>query len=923
MLRLFFKKLFSEAFMKSSIIFMILFVLSVSPLSAQPSMIADIQQPVNTPFGEYIPVPVNIDANVAPYAVTTDLSNVQNAGNFNFSSSERALLAANHFVVVPRRNDLVNNSDAYNEMFDLYNECREQGVPIFVTSDAMLHTFHQTFDFILRTIEQKRFIADLANLLQALIDRTRIQQHAASSPDVLAALEVNLNFLYVAATLLTPEFQPNDASQAYVEELQLIHAAADFANSPIFSYPEDYTQYIARGHYTKSDSLTHYFHSMMWLGRMTFACDEATKPQCRLMTRAALLLVQAMYQTQVSGEPALTVWERIYNPTVFFVGKSDDINFYQYDTLAKQVYGAALETLSPDALTDCASLDQFLSQCQTLPHQQIDYPGQPILGFRFMGQRFVPDSWVLSELVFAKVADFRLMPKGLDVMAVLGSQRADQLLTAIGEKAQYPSYAIKLDSLKATFRKYPDEQWAENVYWNWLYCLMPLLYPKGDGFPMFMQTSAWVDKDVFAALGSWSELRHDTILYVKQSGTTTGESPTSSLVQGYVEPNPYLYARLAALSDFFLTGLGKYHLIFGEFENTLQSLRTLSLSLTDIAVKELTNESLSFGDYHTIVNIGRELESIAEFSPYPNGPRPGDETKMPLVADVHTDPNTGTCLEEGVGYPFSIYVICPIEGQLVITKGAGYSHYEFTQPISQRLTDEKWLEQLTTGNEPPLAAWSSSFIDLSITHTAADALSYYCDQQGFSALYATVAVENVNTASRATITIHLDPWDIRSVNLAIEYQGEIVAEYNYITGSSYIITTEFQPEKTGQYYACVSYQGNTYRTGFYISSVDDVVEQNTTATPTQFALQQNYPNPFNPSTTIRYSIVESGPVSIAVYNPLGEHIRTLVARHHQPGEYSICWDGTDQRGKQVSSGVYIYRMQAGAIHYTRKLALMF
>lgn len=81
---------------------------------------------------------------------------------------------------------------------------------------------------------------------------------------------------------------------------------------------------------------------------------------------------------------------------------------------------------------------------------------------------------------------------------------------------------------------------------------------------------------------------------------------------------------------------------------------------------------------------------------------------MSLVADVHTDPNTMEVLEKAVGNPHIIIVAVPINGQLV--RGGTFSYYEFTQPVSNRLTDEAWREMLDQGNEPDFPEWTGSFI---------------------------------------------------------------------------------------------------------------------------------------------------------------------------------------------------------------------
>ena len=95
------------------------------------------------------------------------------------------------------------------------------------------------------------------------------------------------------------------------------------------------------------------------------------------------------------------------------------------------------------------------------------------------------------------------------------------------------------------------------------------------------------------------------------------------------------------------------------------------------------------------------------------------------------------------------------------------------------------------------------------------------------------------------------------------------------------------------------------------------------STPREFALHQNFPNPFNPDTTIKYDLSESADVTLQIYNVLGQVVRTLVASEAQnAGRYQIRWNGMDDRGVSVSSGIYFYRISAGEFQNVRKLMLL-
>ncbi|HIB52633.1 MAG TPA: T9SS type A sorting domain-containing protein, partial [Candidatus Marinimicrobia bacterium] len=99
--------------------------------------------------------------------------------------------------------------------------------------------------------------------------------------------------------------------------------------------------------------------------------------------------------------------------------------------------------------------------------------------------------------------------------------------------------------------------------------------------------------------------------------------------------------------------------------------------------------------------------------------------------------------------------------------------------------------------------------------------------------------------------------------------------------------------------------------------VDDIV-----VLPEVFALRQNYPNPFNPVTTIAYDIPEIANVRIDMYNILGQKVRTLVNGTHQPGVYHVRWNGTNDFGNPLSSGMYFYRISSEQFISVKKLVLM-
>ncbi len=90
----------------------------------------------------------------------------------------------------------------------------------------------------------------------------------------------------------------------------------------------------------------------------------------------------------------------------------------------------------------------------------------------------------------------------------------------------------------------------------------------------------------------------------------------------------------------------------------------------------------------------------------------------------------------------------------------------------------------------------------------------------------------------------------------------------------------------------------------------------------QYVLDQNYPNPFNPSTTIQYSLLKRAKVELVVYNVLGQMVRTLVRETKPAGNYQTRWDGLDNRGQKVSSGIYFYRLKSSGFTQVKKMMLV-
>lgn len=635
------------------------------------------------------------------------------------------------------------------EFFTLYEQARYNNEPIFVTSDSLLHVYHLLFDKVLRTAETESFIPLLRDLNAALLAETDRQYRALQGTPWEDAARRSVAFVGVASKLLDSDVRvPAYASDLVEAELTLVEDAAGIQRSPLFpglEFGEDYTQYIARGHYTRSPELAAYFKSMMWYGRMTFRLKTLDPEAGRAETRSALLLVNALREARLPEGTALEAWEALYSPTVFFVGRSDDLTVTQYLEVMEHLYGAR------PALTDLideARLDEFIALADQLPPPRIlgivisdtaDVE-ESTKGLRFMGQRFVPDAYVFRQLIYRNVGtrdDRRGLPKGLDLMAAMGSERAYEHLDAMGE-TQYENYEAQMEKARAWLASVTEAEWTETLNNAWLYSFYPLIEVPGPGYPDFMRSEAWLDKQLNTSLGSWAELKHDTILYAKQVYAEMGAGPPPPPPlppRGYVEPVPEFYARLLALTTMTREGLESRGLLSELDRDSLTRLESLVGELLVMAEKELAGQPLTEEEYERIRFYGGELEHLTMAAADtelddPFAPRYMDEEpQVAVIADVATDPDHRgdgvdglAVLEEAVGRVNPIFVVVPIfesdgSSYLQVAKGGVFSYYEFVWPGNDRLTDEKWREMLETGQAPAPPGWTESFTVPEGTHS--------------------------------------------------------------------------------------------------------------------------------------------------------------------------------------------------------------
>ena len=698
--------------------------------------------------------------------VSSPLLDIENLGDWSeLSSRDWPLLAKNGFVAA---------GETSPQMYQVYENTDYENLPIFVTSDSLLHLNHLMFDYLLRGVETDELMPTAIALVEHHLKAAKSQRTKAATAIAKAALR-NEAFFAVAARLALGEVQSGakpaavsdddalgqdraamrartqraqnallakwtsdlratlrdvspDANQLANQELALIRKHAGLESSPIFGGKLnlgdantalqderiDYSDLQPRGHYTRSEVLRRYFLMTHWLSGAPFRRNEAG-------ARRVLLMMQANDATSKARHA------KIVRVLETFVGGADDDDFTAYDRIAREVWGNVAPNIEDDA-----KMAQFVEKINALPLPRI----APSRGaaFRFLPQPYTADAEAMQNLTYDGTppdVGTRETPRyfalGLDVMGVLGSDRARQILDNTQfqgtffnfglKETQYENYDAQFRDERQKFAAFSTNDWNKNLYTRTLYAILPLLQAPSSTRYAFTQNAAWTDKSLNAALGAWTELKHDTMAkqpVAPEAGGEGGlsEAPLWDQPRGFVEPSPQVIARLTELAREEKQVLASIGYLSPDRKQRLETYIALLQMLAGLEKKQNANVPLSAQEVEQLRFYGAFLEHLTIVTAEGEGGSM-EGPDMAIVADVASAFSTRLqkllALEEGVGHALPIYVAVERNGHREIARGAVFTYYEFTQPAENRLTDEKWRD-LLRDNPPKLPSWTGSFI---------------------------------------------------------------------------------------------------------------------------------------------------------------------------------------------------------------------
>jgi hypothetical protein len=479
--------------------------------------------------------------------------------DFRLNDEELAKFKANGFVVSERM-----GASSFGEMFyRIYG----RDLPVFVTSDAILHAWHRSFDAMLEELEATYLSGTLGDILGGMAEVVRNAKTAYSDGPLAESIADADYFLAVARSLLTgkPASTKLDQDARVAETLNAIDAEK-MQTFKLFGRDRsmDFSQFKPRGHYEASEELRRYFKAMMWCGRVDLRVAggyDLTGPLSSPRELGAAIVLHDLLKR--SGK--FDRWRQFDALLQTLVGHADSATFAHMDALLKESKLAgpaafkdekALESLQADILAGKFGLQDIRGDVYW------NRPGasQPIQlprSFTLLGQRFAIDSWAMAKNVYDDIKwdnelVNRRIPSSLDVaFAALANDQVvpelvDRMIAGPRKFRDRENYQHNLLAARLTVDQRPATAWESTVYDGWLAALRELSKPTTDTkYPEAMRTKAWAMKALNTQLASWTQLRHDTVLYVKQSHTT---GQACFYPAGFVEPVPAFWGRMEILA---------------------------------------------------------------------------------------------------------------------------------------------------------------------------------------------------------------------------------------------------------------------------------------------------------------------------------------------------------------------------------------
>lgn len=625
---------------------------------------------------------------------------------FGSPDAVRAELRKNGFAI--------EHDGRYASFVGGYSDIYAADLPVFISSDMVLEAIYRSHDKILQALERATLHPKLDHLL-TMVRATLIEQASSFEPDVASDLNI---YLGVALSLLHGGVvEPREPAE--VKELVSLAMSASGTRARVLFGVEreiDFSQFAPRGHYAGDDGLEAYFRAMIWLGRTDLRLIETTSDGRQLLRRRQVESMLAL--RKLVGTAALAEYRALDAAIGAFVGEHDYMTLDQVDELLASLSSPdGIGGVSDEALANAIVAGQFGEQ-RIASQIMRRYPGAGPLplaaSFALFGQRYTVDSHVFSNVVYDRVPT-RVVPDPLDAaFAAMGNDQALGLLGA--ELDAEAEYAGQLSAVRTLVDAHPQAYWQSSLYTSWLgalRALSPTKSPASD-LPTVARSDAWGRRLLNTQLSSWAQLRHNNVLYVKQSYTT---GAACEYPEAYVDPYPDFFEAIVTFAEraqdltagLELPGeLGKrVHEYFADVARINGILAAMARAQRSGAPHSA--EHLAFINQAVQASIGCDGTVFGQTGWYSElhfDPIQAVEAD-PTITDVHTDvggdspvARDASVLHVGTALPrLMIVTVDSCEGPRAYA-GVVSSYQQFFEPGLTRLTDEEWKQRLYQRNLP-------------------------------------------------------------------------------------------------------------------------------------------------------------------------------------------------------------------------------
>jgi len=653
-------------------------------------------------------------------------------------------LNADEIAALQQNGILVTDRIRYQSFGEALVTMYKRDLPLYFTADIVLHGLHKSYVSILEEIEGSYIRPNLRTMLSGMHAQIKAKALAGSIPESMMQAYRDAD-LYLAVPLYLLNRNPTLAfaenAEAYAELLRGIESKSPKEIRLFGVIPRmlDFSQFTPRGHYVEA-GMSDYFQAMIWLGRteLWMTPPKNTIPQPSAADRFAdgqrQTLLSYLLQDLLVSSNGMTAYGHINEVIEFLVGEQDNMTFAHLDQV-RNALGIHNYTQLTDSLVFAGFLDwveenqpgnQRINSQILIRNMSSEEPTEPSLAFLFMGQRFIVDSFVFHNLTFDRLGDDkRMLPKGADVLFSMGNNDAALLLKE--DMDQYPSYPLKLASSRFLIDSYGTDFWQESVFNLWLNGIRSLNPPEDrTNRPAFMQSEAWARRIMNTQLSSWSQLRHDNILYAKQSYSAGVVCEFPRLI---VEPYPEFFDAMAVLADVTKERMNELNAVtsssvFQYLGGYFTRFGNINRTLAGLARKQLNGEKKSNEDWAFIQQMIYE-------APDCGGPIltgwvtqlfiQGESAFLKpdyIIADVHTAPTdaaggpVGWVYHVGTG-PVNLAVLLTEDEDGVMTSFVGpvMSYYEYVSMNFKRFTDQEWSAAFeTTSQQEFRPEFSQSFL---------------------------------------------------------------------------------------------------------------------------------------------------------------------------------------------------------------------